>query len=115
MMMRIVMNVWLRRAARRYARLLGPRLLRDYGGGPHYTAAQIRTAAHKCRLPQRFLKIGYAAFLTEEDFQLVVAAPAQGEYSELRALFRRYAPAAPSSGFEPVPENTYLSGGSFLS
>ena len=41
MVMRIIEGFRLRRAARRYARLLGPRLLRDYGGGPHYTAAQI--------------------------------------------------------------------------
>src|SRR5690242_18429740 len=112
MLMRIVEGFRLRRAARRYARRLGPRLFRDYGSGPHYTAAQIRIAAHKCRLPALFLKIGYAAFLTEENFQSVVPVPTWGEYDPLRALFRHYAPSAPSSGFEPVPENPFLTDGS---
>ena len=112
MLMRLIEGFRLRRAARRCACLLGPRLLRDYGGGPHYAAAQIRTAARKCRLPDRFLKIGYAAFLTEENFQSVVPVPTWGEYDPLRTLFRHYAPSAPSSGFEPVPENPYLTDGS---
>ena len=30
-----------RRAARKYARRLGPQLRKDYGGGAHFTAGQI--------------------------------------------------------------------------
>jgi hypothetical protein len=107
--MRIIEGVRLRRAARRYARLLGQRLSRDYGSGTRYTPAQIRAAAHRCGLSDAFLKIGYAAFLTEENFRHVVPAQAWSEYDLLRALFRSHAPGASSSGFEPVAENSYFS------
>jgi len=61
-------------AARRYARLLGPRLARDYGGGGEYTAPQIRAAVRKSRLPGRYVELGFAAYMTEEAFRAVTDA-----------------------------------------
>ena len=109
MLGRLVRSVALRSAARRYASRLGPCLHRDYGAGEHYTAAQIRAAAKRCRLPLHHLAIGYAAFMAESAFE--EAANLEGDYEALRRLFRRYAPANAAGAFEPAPESTYAQAG----
>jgi hypothetical protein len=105
----LVERLRLRLAARHYARRLGPRLYRDYGGGEEYSAGQIRAAAHKVGLTARFLKIGYAAFMTRESFEAVMPADAWSEYEALRALFRHYRPSQSHSDVSPPPEiNSYV-------
>jgi hypothetical protein len=94
-------------AARRYARRLGPQLRRDYGGGREYTAAQIRTAAQKCRLPARHRKLGYAAFMTEDAFRTVAAAPDWPDYASLRAIYLAWVPRH-SYAQTNAPENPYI-------
>ena len=94
-----------RRAARKYARLLGPRLRRDYGRSEHYTIGQIRTAAGKLRLPERYLNIGYAAFLSEEAFRSAATEDARNDYSVLRSLFWRHLPGRWASHATHAPSN----------
>jgi hypothetical protein len=74
-------------AARRYARHLGSQLRRAYGGGDEYTAAQIRVAVQKCRLPVRYITLGYAAFMAEEAFRAIADKRDWPEYMSLRALY----------------------------
>jgi hypothetical protein len=80
--------------ARRYARLLGPRLARDYGGGGEYTAPQIRAAVRKCWLPARYIKLGYAAFMDEEGFRAAADEGDWPDYADLRALYREWVPVS---------------------
>jgi hypothetical protein len=81
-------------AAKRYARLLGPRLRHDYGGGGEYTAPQIRAAAKKSRLPVRYIKLGYAAFMTEEAFRGAADARDWPDYAALRELYFDWIPVS---------------------
>lgn len=104
-----VRSLLLRRAARRYASCLGSALLRGYGAGEYYTAAQVLAAATKLGLPLRYINVGFAAFLTEDDFRR--AASAGSDYKLLQALFRRYAKVG-QPPFAPAQENSYAVGGS---
>jgi hypothetical protein len=97
-----------RRAARRYARLLGPRLRKDYGGGEHYTIGQIRTAARKLNLPERYLNIGYAAFMSEQSFRDAATEDARCDHAALRTLFWRHLPARWASHATHAPANLYV-------
>jgi len=86
----------LRSAARRYARRLGPRLRQDYGASERYTPGQIRTAAAKCKLPARFLCIGFAAFLPEEVYRATVDQAFNDDHAALRKVFRSYLRSNPA-------------------
>lgn len=86
----------LRSAARRYARRLGPRLRHDYGAGERYTPGQIRTAAARCKLPARFLCIGFAAFLPEEVYRATVDQAFKDDRAALRNVFRSYLSSNPT-------------------
>jgi hypothetical protein len=98
-------------AARRYARSLGPRLRRAYGGGADYTAAQIHAAVQKCRLPTRYIKLGYAAFMAEEAFRAVADEKDWPEYASLRSLYFEWVPVSSFSKPENAPENPYIGAG----
>jgi hypothetical protein len=98
----MIERLWLRYAVHRYARRLGPRPCRDYAGGDHYGTGQIRTPTRKCRLPERFLNIGYAAFLTKEAFRSVVSEEAWRDYQPLRTLYRASVPRRLQSAFTPA-------------
>ncbi len=109
---RLISRLRFRAAARKYARLLGPKLSHDYGSSADYTPAQIEAAAKKLRLPIRYLCLGQAAFLAEEQFAKIAAGNDLGSYAELRTLFDLYKPARPiSTEFGEAPENTYAGGG----
>lgn len=95
----------LRAAARRYARALGPQLMRDFGPGPFYTRAQIGKAAARAALPRRHIAFGYAAFMDEASFNALPEAATSPGYAALRAMLRKHAKHAPSAGFEPMPES----------
>ena len=83
----------LRRAARQYARRLGPHLQRAYGAAEHYTAPQIRASVSKLGLNTQFTAIGYAAFLTEDTFaSLGAEMPVYIPYDEARELVARFRP-----------------------
>lgn len=77
----------LRVAARRYAQEVWPQLQRDYGAGESFTADQVRAAARRRRLPDRYLPIGYAAFLPEDAFAALAGPKPIGDRALLRALF----------------------------
>jgi len=100
-------------AARRYARRLGPRLRRDYGGGNDYTVGQIRTAVKKSRLPARDINIGFAAFLDEETFRTVTDKNEWASYEALRSLYFEWLPVRISSPPGNVPEDPNLTTASF--
>jgi hypothetical protein len=83
----------LRRAAKRYARQLGPALGRAYGASEAYTPAQIRAGASKLALNLEFILLGYAAFLPQDQYESVAgSAPTYIPYDEARALFVRFKP-----------------------
>ncbi len=81
----------LRRAAKQYGQMLGAHLQRSYGASDFYTPVQIRASIGRLRLNERFVAIGYAAFLPEQDYtQLTPLMPVPVGYGEARALFERY-------------------------
>ncbi len=80
----------LRSAAQQYAARLGPQLVHAYGAGERYTVDQIRTAVERARLPVGFIRIGYAAFLSEEGFRAAITQSTRSDYDALRALFRSF-------------------------
>ena len=81
----------MRRAAKQYAGRLGSHLARAYGPSEFYSAGQIRAAVAKLGLNPRFIALGYAAFLTENEYPLVAAgAPFFLSNGEARTLFERY-------------------------
>lgn len=83
----------MRRAAKQYARRLGPYLQQAYGASEHYTAAQIRNAIGKVRLDPRFITFGYAAFLPQADYEAAASvAPLRVRFAEARELFKRFRP-----------------------
>ena len=85
----------MRRAAKQYARRLGPHLRRAYGASEHYKAPQIRASVTRLGLNSRFIAIGYAAFLLEEDFAFLASdMPVYIPYREARNLFERFRPPA---------------------
>src|SRR5262245_53615516 len=94
MMFELIRKIRLNLAARRYARRLGPQLRRDYGGGTDYTAGQIRTAVKKCRLPARYIKLGYAAFMDEETFRAAADRSDWPNYDILRSLYFEWVPVS---------------------
>ena len=92
--MGILRRLGLRRAAKQYARRLGPHLRRAYGAAEYYTAAQIGSAIAKLRLDPRYAAVGYAAFMPEDAYESLadhgsVAVP----YHEARQLIWRFRPA----------------------
>ena len=81
------------RAAKQYARRLGPHLQHAYGASEHYSAAQIRTGVGKLGLDPNFIAFGYAAFLPEAEYEAAArTAPLHFMYAEARELFDRFRP-----------------------
>ena len=106
----------LRHWARRYRQRLGMQLRRDYGVSQHYTEGQIRTAASKCRLSERYLFFGFAAFMPEAAFRATVGKDLAAHYAQLRALLGRYAEPVHETAWEPAAANPYvMQGGDHLS
>jgi hypothetical protein len=99
--MPIIRGFFLRLAAKRYATALGPELLKGYGASRFYTPGQIRAAASRRRLPARYLKIGYAAFLDVDGFLSLVSDASSGDYETFRELFQRYLPSRVTDTFAP--------------
>jgi hypothetical protein len=86
---------WRHRAAKQYARKLGPQLARAYGPSEHYSAPQIRTAVAKLGLNRKYIALGYAGCLPEDAFAAVVAdMPSRIPYQAARDLFDRFRPPA---------------------
>jgi hypothetical protein len=98
----------LRRAARKYARLLGPQLRKDYGGDAHFTAGQVRTAVRRTALPERYLAIGYAAFMSEEEFKKTMGDVSEAQYVPLRSVFLRYVGLRTYASWDQPPKNFYV-------
>ena len=84
----------LRSAAKLYARRLGPQLIHDYGGSDNYNEAQIRAVVRKLKLPERYIRLGFAAFMLEPEFIKLVGNTSN--YSLLRNLYHRYLPSRPT-------------------
>ena len=112
--MSVARNVLIRLAAKRYATALGPQLLKGYGASEFYTPHQIRAAAHRSKLPSRYLKIGYAAFLRPDEFLSIVGDASASDYEALRALYGRHLPSGAPDAFAPAPMNAYVAQSSGL-
>lgn len=99
------------RIVKRYARQLPGQLLRSYGSTPRYTPAQIRAAAAKLRLPEKYICFGYAAFLSAEEYAAqATSMPIFLEYDAARArLFRFAPPPVFSQSGNATAENPYIS------
>src|SRR5438552_3650777 len=81
------------RAAKQYARKLGPQLARAYGPSEFYSPGQIRTAIAKLGLNPKYIALGYASFLPEDACAALAAdMPLRITYREARALFDRFRP-----------------------
>jgi hypothetical protein len=87
------------RPAKRYARELGPWLLKSHGSSPLYTEAQIPRGLLELRLDARYIAFGFAAFLGAKGFNaLRETLPIKLSYDEAIAEFRRFLrPAGVSS------------------
>jgi hypothetical protein len=83
----------LRSAAKKYARVLGPDLVRDYGASETYNEAQIRAAIRKLKLPEQYAKLGFAAFMTEAEFGELEKG---SDYNALHNLYRGFVPHQPT-------------------
>ena len=82
-----------RRAAKQYARRLGPYLQRAYGAAEHYRPQQIRASVAKLGLNDRLIAFGYAGFLSEEEYTSIAPEmPIYVSYREARELYERYRP-----------------------
>jgi uncharacterized protein DUF6559 len=102
----------LRRAAKRYARSLGPALVAAFGASEFYTPPQIRTAVSRNGLDARFLALAYAAFLPEAQFDAMKQdMPRPLAYAEARALLERYRPSQVFSASGEAPESAYVTAG----
>jgi hypothetical protein len=104
---------WLRnwrtdRAAKNYARRMQPWLQRRFGHSDRYTAAQIRAAVPALKLDGDFIGLGYATFLSQEEFDALRAEMAVPfAYDDARALFARVVPARLFSALGEAAENAY--------
>ena len=84
----------MRRAAKQYARRLGPQLARAYGLSEFYSPAQIQAGVGKLALDRRFIAIGYGGFLVQDDYARAISnAPIVIEYPKAREMFERFRPA----------------------
>ena len=89
--MRWLQQMQMRRAAKQYARRLGPHLRRTYGLEGYYTPGQIRTGVDNLRLNAQYIALGYAAFLDEASFAAVASEmPVAVPFDEGRALVDRF-------------------------
>jgi len=98
--MELLRTVRIRSEAKRYASRLGPSLQRNFGAGPAYTPRQIQRSISDCGLDPRYIVFGYAAFLTEIEFNahrsdMPVALP----YQEARSLYSRFVRTKPGLTF----------------
>jgi hypothetical protein len=88
--MTLLRRLRLRHAAKRYARL-GPALSKAYGPSDTYTPGQIRAAISKLGLSPEYSALGYAAFLSVEDYAHIAGnMPFSIPYDEARQLVDRY-------------------------
>lgn len=100
---RLVRQIDRRWCAPKFARRLGPRLMRDYGASKFYSAGQIRAACTKCRLPRRQLALAYAAFLPQTEFESTADVAVRGDYEVLRTLLLRFTSSGERSSTTPAP------------
>jgi hypothetical protein len=105
---------WLRswrtnRAAKDYARRMRPWLQRSFGHSDRYAAAQIRAAVTTLKLDRDFIGLGFATFLTKEEFDgLRTEMMVPFGYDDARALFARFVPTQLfSASADAAPENEY--------
>jgi len=83
----------MRRAAKQYARRLGPHLRRAYGAAERYSAPQIGAGVAKLGLNPRYIVFGFAAFLPEDQYvSAALSAPIPLPYKHARELFERFQP-----------------------
>ncbi len=90
----------LHRAAKSYARKLPRFLAEGWGGSKTYTPAQIEVAVRELKLDRAFIALGFARFLSEEQFNALQDRMAGTvSYDEARGLFDRFTPWA--SNWDP--------------
>src|SRR5258708_1972384 len=86
-----------------------PWLQRSFGHSDRYTAGQIRASATALKLDGDLIGLGYAAFLSHEEFDgLRAGMKVPFAYDDARVLFARFVPARLfSASGEAAPENAY--------
>jgi hypothetical protein len=95
-----------KRALKRYARELPPRLLHDYGAEDYFTVAQIRTAVAALKLKPELISYAYAVFLSKDLFAALSSEmPVSCTYEEACAEFLQYVPP------RTFPEDGYYESG----
>jgi len=83
-----------RSAAKKYAIRLGPQLVHDYGASETYNESQIRSAVRKSKLSERYIRIGFSAFMSESEFLEIFRGA--DDYTLLRDLYHRLVPNQPT-------------------
>jgi hypothetical protein len=102
----------MRRAATQYVRRLGPHLQRAYGAAEHYSAPQIRASVAKLGLNARFIALGYAGFLPEDQYaSAALNTQIQISYEDARELFERLRPPKPSGASNYYESGIGITGG----
>jgi hypothetical protein len=110
--MGLLFRLRLRRAAKRYARQLGPHLRRAYGAAEHYSMPQIRAAVGRLGLNADFLALGLAAFLPEEEFASQAGEmPIYIPYDAARALVTRFQSAGRFGALHHYESGLGMTGG----
>jgi len=100
---------WVKRAAKRYARELGPCLRHDFGASEFYSSPQIQAAVTKLRLDRKYIALAYAPFLSEQAFaELANSMPVAVPYDDAKALFELFAPSMPTSASANPETNIYM-------
>ena len=94
------------RAAKAYARKLGPWLGRHFGSGGTYSPQQIRRGVDEIKLDSRYIVLAYGRFLDEENFEaLLDSLPVKMAFYESRDLMDRFTPL--SVKFDSKPDGNY--------
>jgi hypothetical protein len=81
-----------RRAARRFARVLPPLMIKGWGASETYTVGQVRAALRSARLDGPHDVIAYAGLLIEADFLASEAGRLGLLYPQARELFMQALP-----------------------
>ena len=106
--MGLFLKFWVRRAAKRYARRLPDALAEGWGVSETYTPPQIRVTVQKLRLDPKFIALGFAAFLTEEEYLAIAAEmPVCLPYDQARSMFFAQLPDRITGDWNPQSQNEY--------
>ena len=100
-----LLRIRIKFAARAYARYLSRALRQGWGRSEHYTPGQIAVSVKRLKLDANLIALGYAAFLTEDQFDaLALEMPLSLPYKYARNLVRRHLLSGHGGQWEPMEQ-----------